>query len=292
MKLKRILAAAAAGALLFTLPGCLAFKNTLDLTPDASGTGAYVPVTDASVVAPTYDQSTTLPGYTVPTAPSETATQPGQNVSEPSSGGTQQPSSQTQPGIQVPAGNEYDILRSGNFSLSALMISGNDQQEMNVAVSPAGDLYVNADVDGLEMGILIKNKKTYLMYPPEKKYLELNEFVLNLMQLDPSEFTSIADDLGFTTMNPLDKASAVIEGSYNGTPCQVYIMVYDDESTSKIYMSGTKLLAVENYDANGNKASVMEFHSITSGFPQMPPSDYKKSGYMEFLTLLASAMEE
>ena len=288
MKMKQILAAASAGALMLTLSGCLAFKTSLDLNPTAP-TGAIPAATDAVV------PSGTLPSADVPTSPSEqtpSQTLPTQTA-EPTSSAAPSgaPEQTTAGGNVIPAGNEYDILRSGNFQMSATMIDGSDRQEMNVAVSSDGDLYVRADVDGMEMGILVKNKKTYLLYPPEKKYLELNDLVLSVLQLDPSEFTEIADNLGFKTMKGLDQAASVTDGAYDGTPCKVYVMNYEDGTTSKIYLNGAKLLAVENFTSDGKNASTMVIHSVASGFPAMPPSDYKKSGYMEFLTLLAKAME-
>ena len=286
MNVKRILAAGAACALLLPLPGCLSFKSSLDLSPDASGASQTAP--QQSAVAPsaastapgapvTTAPATTLPGANTTTAPGTTASDAANTTAAPAGPG-------------VPAGNEYDILRSGNFSFSAAMENDGETQEMEISVSTAGDLYVTADVDGLVMGVLVKNKKTYLLYPPQKKYLELNDFVLGVMNLDPSEFTGIADDLGFTEMKSLEEADSVSEGADEGTACKIYSMSYSDGTSAKVYLAGTKLIAMENYGANGALTNAMKFKSVTAGFPQMPPSDYSKSGYMEFLGLLASGM--
>ena len=162
---------------------------------------------------------------------------------------------------------------------------------MNMSVSSSGDLYMQAEFSGLNMGVLIKSGKMYMLYPPEKKYLELNSLVTGILKIDPEEFTSAAKELGFEQMHPLSEATSAEASTFRGNPCTCFHMSYPDGTGANVYLAGTKLLGVENLAANGAVESTLVVTSISSGFPALPPADYTKSGYMDFFKILYNNMD-
>lgn len=295
MKTNRFIAAGLIIALLFTLTGCLKFKDSFDLIYASTEEPAFA--TQEPAAAPTEplpsegsSEETTASQENEPTAeiPDDTTDSGEEDTTDAS---VISPSAATEPVPAIPANNEYDILRSGNFTMKATMLADNVESTVDMSVSKDGNFYINTEVDGMEMGILVQNNRTYLVYPPEKKYLRLNSAVASLLKMDPSQFTEIADEMGFETMEPLSSADRVTDGQFRGTACKVYHVPYGNGAFSNVYLNGTKLLGIENLSASGNIESTMIIRSVSAGFPQMPPADYSESKYLEFFQILYKSME-
>lgn len=188
--------------------------------------------------------------------------------------------------------SEYDILRSGSFYIDAVFEDGEEASPMKMAVDTNGDFYALADMDGLEMGFLVKEektlfgkeKKTYLVNPKTKTYTEFSRLLMSLMNLNPGDFADEVNELGFTDMPPLTEAESVSDGEYNGTPCKVYRMSQEYGTAVRVYMDGTKLLVMETLGSDGTLLQVMKINSITAGFPQLPPADYELTNIVNFIT--------
>lgn len=179
--------------------------------------------------------------------------------------------------------NEYDILRSGSFYLDATMESGGEISPMQMAADPNGDLYALVETEGIEMGFLIKSKKLFLLNPAAKKYTEINRILLSMFQLDPKEFSNLADEMGFQDMKPLSEAASVTDGEYDGVPCKIYRMNEDYGYYTLIYLAGEKFLAMETVGPDGKLIEALRIHSISAGFPKMPPAGYKECDLLEFM---------
>lgn len=226
----------------------------------------------------------TAPGTTTNNAP-ETTTANTANPTQ-SSGDTQSVAA-----YAASLGNtEYDILRTNNFTIRATMTDENESQEMNMSVAN-DEFYFTADMDGLEIGLYVTGQKTYIYYPPEKKYLKLSAAVARIMGLNTEDFTEMAESLGFDKLPALTQAQSMRDGTMDGTPCKVFFFKnVENGSDMQVYMNGTKILAVEYLDTNGKTTSITKFSSVSAGFPKMPPDGYEEIGYMKFLEILYNAM--
>lgn len=292
MKPIRLICVGLTAAMLFSLTGCLKFRDSFDLIYSTTGTPVLTTEEPSTAPEPVLSEPEQTTGEASATeadvtdgptdAPSETPT----DTAPTDTDTTAVPAVPT-----VPANNEYDILRSGSFSMKATMMDDRSENTVDMSVGENGSLYMNADMDGLEMGILVQNKRTYLVYPPEKKYLKLNGIVTTLLKLDPSEFTDMASQMGFDSMKPLSDADSVTDGVYRGTSCKIYHIPYEDGTFANVYMNGSKLLGIENLSAAGLVDATMIISSVTAGFPQMPPADYSESGYLEFFRIISENME-
>ena len=287
MRKQRLAAAALLLAALAALAGCMRYENAIDFnnvtgttSPWATQPGVSVPATEPYAIPATQPGET----WTAPTQTSVPTTNAGEQPAVP---GT----TAAAPGVSAPANSEYEILRSGTFTMAATLCTKTEEQPMNMSVSKNGDLYMEADISGLNMGILVKNGKVYMLYPPEKKYLELNSIVTGLLKINPDDFTSVAKDMGFDQMRPLSEADSAEAAVFRGNPCTRYHVSYEDGRGGNVYLAGTRLLGVENLDTNGDVESTLVVSSISAGFPSLPPSDYTKSGYMDFFKIIYNNMD-
>ncbi len=285
----RMLAACAALLAALALTGCMKYDQNLDLSvtvhnalldgaadaanrptlPDANssanaGFNANAPLdvrTEPSSEAPGSD---TEPGVIEPTVPSATPAQY----------------------LQSLGATGYDVLRSNNFTMQGAFHEGSQTTPITMAIT-ANQIYVTSKAEGMELGIHVNGKKMNIYMPAQKKYLEINSAVAKVLQLDPEEFTAMANDLGFDKLPPLTAAESMTDGTVNGVKCKIfYIPSTDGADALRVYLADAKLLAIEYLDAGGTVTSSMTFSSIQAGFPQLPPAGYSKIGYLDFIKML------
>ena len=295
----RLTAAAAALTLLTALAGCLKFENTLDINTPAGhegGTGNTPSYTQESTTLPTAptdatvptslpEESTTLPTEST-TAPAESTTAPGQDTASTTAAAPQSAADY----IRALGATEYDTLRSNNCSIVASIESGGERTPVELSIAP-DKLYVVSEMDGLQMGIYVEGKKTYIYLPKQKSYLKLSNAIANLIGLKPSEFTDMAADLGFDKLPPLSNATKMEDVNFEGLNCKRFT-VPNGEETVRVYLYGKKLVAMDYINASGQIGSVMRFDSVTAGFPALPPSDYSEISYIDFAKLIMAEMDQ
>ena len=197
---------------------------------------------------------------------------------------------------EVPESAEYDILRSGSFYMSGTMIDSTGiESPMEIAITP-DSIYMLADFSGTAMGMLIKGKKLYMIYPKKKAYLEMSESLMSMAGLDISELTS-SDALDFSTYGALSEADAVTEATHNGKVCKVYHFRGETEE-SRIYIDGTKVVRLASYDNNGRFLAATDITSLSDNIPadmSAPPSGFKAykgmTGLFSFMALLEDTIE-
>lgn len=214
----------------------------------------------------------------------------------------QAPESTTAPGetstespshnITVPVDNEYDILRTGEFSFVGVITGNGEPMEVNMSLGKE-KIYITSDMDGLEIGMYFEGNKTYIYAPGHKKYLRMSSTVIKLLGLDTSQFTNMADDLGFDRLPPLSSATSVGNGSVNGAACEIYTFSSGSAKDMyvRVYMSGKKLIKIEYADQNNKADTSITFKSITANFPKMPPDGFSEMGYIEFFRLISDEMQ-
>ena len=240
---------------------------------DAEGSQVYVPVTDEP--SGVYETTAYDPGMqgqqNVPT------TQGQQNV----------PTTQA----SVSAANEYDIFRSGTFYAKGQMKDEEGVNPLEMAITP-DSIYMLTKFDNTNMAILVSSGKTYLIYPQGKAYLEMSSTVMNMMGLNTDDLIS-SDGLGFSDMEPLNKAQGTSKATLNGQNCTVYSFAKADGSTSKVYMNGNKLVGIEAYEGT-RITSATYFDFITASVPAdkiNPDTSYKKTGIFDFMSMLGEVLE-
>lgn len=192
--------------------------------------------------------------------------------------------------------NEFDFLRSGNFYIQGTMTDSSGQSlPLEMAVT-ANSVYMLSNFEGAAMGMLINNGTTYMIYPAQKAYLELNATVLKAMGMNTTDLISSAD-LDYSQYE-LANADSTTKETVNGAECTVY--VYNNSSGStRFFMNGNKLVRFATYDANGNPDTVNDIGYITNQVPAdkiNPPADYKEykgiTGMFSFISLLGDVIGE
>ena len=173
---------------------------------------------------------------------------------------------------------QYDTLRSGTYYFKGTMTQ--DGQTVPIAMGiDKNTVYVESYMDGLSMGYLLKNGNTYLLNPEKKLYHKLNVVEIATLKsaglITEDELRATVNDMGFTSMPPLSKASNVAPGVLDGASCIIYTFDMTDGAKMKVYTSGDKMLALENVNPVGYTVSLMQFTSISSTVPLLPPADYK-----------------
>ena len=249
----------------------------------------------ATTVAPATTQkaeSTTKSGgksNNTTTAKSNDTTKAGsQNTTQPTSQSASQPAST--------GGNEFDYLKSGNFYIKGTMTDSSGQSlPLEMAVT-ANSIYMLSRFENADIGMLINDGTTYMIYPAEKAYLELSSTVLKAMGMSTDDLISSAD-LDYSQYD-LAKADSTTTENVNGANCTVY--VYNSSSGStRFFLNGNKLVRFATYDANGNADVINDVSYITNNVPAEkinPPADYKEykglTGMFSFISLLGDVVSD
>ena len=256
---------------------------------------------DESTEAPVSGMTTTEPAETtapadVTAAPDETTTNtPAQTTTSAPVETTAKAPAETTTKAPAPTANEYDILRSGKFYLQGSMYS---EGENNPIVLAVGDdqVYMQATMDGVTMGFLIRNKKTYLLNPAQNTYCEFGSMMSSLLQqagmMSEDEIMGFIDQMGFTTMDDLDKADEQTEGTIGSTSCDVYVFNKSDGTKTRVYMNGNRLMAFEIVGENGLVESATYITSLSAETPVLPPANYTKQNVISFMTSMEDLMGE
>ena len=199
----------------------------------------------------------------------------------------------------APTDTEYDTLRSGVFNIVATMEDSDGVNPMNMAVGSDGAVYLDSDMDGVRIGILIrkegwliKTTKMYMINHADKTYTDATAISMVIPDFDLAAVSTEIDSSGFTALPTLSEATTVEAGEFEGTACTVYTFVNaEDGRQTKVYLQGKKLVAIEQLDAAGRRVSVMRVESISTDFPAFPPKGYTEKKLLAFMTDLAGGLE-
>ncbi len=275
----------------FVFAGCLSFSGSLVTGPtteyddtsydDPAGLSGG---TTSIQVGPSVD---TTQGDVYTTQPSGGEEITGNTENTTSSSGSQQ--------ITVPAGNEFDILKTGNFYMTGTMVdSTGTVAPLEIAITPTS-LYMSSSMDGIDIGIMIVNGKTmYMLYPKKQAYLEMTDTVMEMTGMNIDEFSASAE-LDFSSFGSLTDADSVTEEVLNGRKCQVYTLSNNGE-IRKVYLDGKKLVRFASYSSSGKLLSASDITSITGNVPadkSAPPQSWKSyKGMIGMGTFMAMLMGE
>lgn len=187
--------------------------------------------------------------------------------------------------------NQYDILRSGRFYLTgAYAVSGGTSSPMEIGVD-GSTVYLAMTDGGMSMGYLVKGRDIYLLNKSKKIYWKPNElekaFLKSQGLPDAAEISAEIAEFGFSTMQPLSAATSVGTGTVNGTSCTVYSFRLSDGTENRVYISGNRLMGIENFNAAGRQTGFMRVYSVSSKLPTLPPSDYRSVISAVFIASMA-----
>ena len=277
----------------FVFAGCLSFSNTLGpdtIEPDETE-AQYAPETTAVYVPDVQDTTANVQDVT----PSQESTTAG-NTGVEQTTSAEEPSSSPSSNVTAPTVSEYNILKSGNFYMTGSMTDQTGTKApMEIAITE-NSIYMLSDFSGASMGMLIKDKSVFMIYPEKKAYLELSDSIMSMAGLDIEELVS-SDSINFSSYGDLGDAASVTQEAYNGRNCTVYHFKVSS-GESRVYMDGTKLVRLASYDSNGKFLTSTDIDAISSSVPadkSAPPSSFKAykgvTGMFSFMTLLEDVME-
>ena len=231
---------------------------------------------------------------TDPAAEGTTAAAPEENTTNaPAESTTKAPAETTT--AAKPTSNQYDILRSGHFYMDGTMYADGENNPVTLGVSDEV-LYMQASMDGMTMGLLVKDKKTYLLNPPTKTYCEFGSVLSGVLKKagmpNEDEIKEFVNSMGFSEMEDLSAADSVTTGTIGSTACDVYVFNKDDGGKTRVYLNGDRLMAFEKVDADGNVTSATYITTLTSEIPTLPPQDYTKQNALSFVMSMEEMMSE
>ncbi len=199
--------------------------------------------------------------------------------------------------VQVPANNEYDIVRSGTFYIKGSMVESNGvSSPLEMAVTSDSVYMLSEFSEGVDIGMLMKNGTMYMIYPKEKAYMEMNDSIMKMVGIDMNEMVE-SDAVNFSEFGSLSEAYSVVNEIYNGIDCQVYYIDAGESGSMRVYMNGDRLLRFAKYSDEGVFLTATEVDSISGTVPadkSAPPAGYKAykgiTGVAGFMGLLSDVM--
>ena len=265
--------------------GCISFSNPVELTTVEHEDEYEVPDNNMQNNQGLYpDVNSSLPA--------DATTMPAADETDTSASGEGRvPQGNIIENVQVPANNEYDILRGGSFHMKGTLIDGSGTSSpMEVAITP-DTMFMLSDFSGAKMGLLIADETVYMIYTDKQAYLELSDSIMSMAGLDVSELTS-GEQMNFGSYGNLTDADYVTEEDYNGVTCQVYHF-YTNNGETRIFMNNAELLRIATFTSSGKLTNSTEVETVSATVPadkKAPPSNYKKykgmTGMFSFMTLL------
>lgn len=268
--------------------GCISFSNPIELTTNDSfaDDDYYVNNPQGNM----QNQNPQGGSQDANTQGGPSSSDPSASVTAPSGNQAEQESAVQN--IQVPASNEYDILRTGSFYMKGSLIDQTGTATpMEIAITPSS-VFMLSDFSGATMGLLIANDVLYMIYTDKQAYLELSDSLMKMAGMDMNEL-DVSGSLDFSSYGSLAEANKVTEENYNGRVCQVYHFTKDEGGETRIYMDNSKLVRIATYTSSGKFTSSNEIEYITGSVPAdkcAPPANYKKykgiTGMMSFMTLM------
>ena len=207
-------------------------------------------------------ETTTVPEPETTTVPEPETT----TVPEPETTTVPEPTTDPSEGFITPEkDNEFDILRSGTYYFIGDTVEASERSELQVART-SNSLYMSADFNGAEVGIMKVGNKSYLVAPDKGAYLDLNTLAMKaqmkLIGVDMDEmFATNAFD--FSIFPPLENASRS-ERQTDDPTCVKYVFETAKGSVN-VTMRGKTLVCLEN--AQNGSVYRIEFKSVTGDVP-------------------------
>ena len=152
--------------------------------------------------------------------------------------------------INATEGEKIQAYISGNYYISAVMHADGTDTEMKFATN-GSDFYTTSDVEGINLGILFKNDKIYLINNNEKKYIDLDSIMTMVggeSGLDMSELSEMTDVLDLSGYNFDNYEESQVDFEGQTAHCYKY---FAEDISIHFYFVENELRQVDYGDAEG-----------------------------------------
>lgn len=165
-------------------------------------------------------------------------------------------------------GAGVEIFLTNKYYLSGTVYSGGEEPIPVKLATDGTNLQFTTDfaVEDMKIsfGIVVIDDVTYVTLPGEKKYAELSDTLLAMMDMEDiisvSEFQTIKE--GEDEQASISQYSVTINGEAG--LCTVYTF---QDTVIKLYSIGDKLIQIENFDENDQVTMQIVVDSITGQIP-------------------------
>lgn len=163
-------------------------------------------------------------------------------------------------------GEKIQAYISGNYYISAVMNADDVATEMKFAIN-GKDFYTTSDIEGMNLGIMFKNEKIYLINNTEKKYIDFDSIMTMLggqTDFDMSEITAMTEVLDLSTYNFNDFEQTQVDFNGQTATCYKY---YADEISFHFYFVEGELRQVDYGDADGVVTTTINVNEFSPTIP-------------------------
>ena len=176
--------------------------------------------------------------------------------------------------IDPEEGKQIAAYISGKYYISATMIADGTESDMNIAIRGT-DFYTTMDMDGMNMGIMFRGEKMYLINLNDKKYLDFDSISALMgseMDFDMASLKEVASVLDLSSYNFQGFEQSKVDFEGQTANCYRY---YADELSIFFYFVNGKLEKVEYGDAEGNMTTSIDVKEFS---PEIPSDTFSLVG--------------
>lgn len=163
-------------------------------------------------------------------------------------------------------GEKIQAYIAGNYYISAVMNADDVATEMKFAIN-GNDFYTTSDIEGMNLGIMFKNEKIYLINNTQKKYIDLDSIMTMIggqTDFDMSEITAMTEVLDLSTYNFYDFDQTQVDFNGQTATCYKY---YADEISIHFYFVDGELRQVDYGDADGVVTTSININEFSPTIP-------------------------
>ncbi len=194
--------------------------------------------------------------------------------------------------VEDDLGAGVEIFLTNKYFLEGTVYSGGEEPIPVKLATDGTNLQFTTDfaVEDMKIsfGIIVIDEVTYVTLPGQKKYAELSDRLLAMMDMEDvisvSEFQTIKE--GSDEKASITQYSVTINGEAG--LCTVYTF---EDTIIKLYSIGDKLIQIENFDENGAVTMQIVVDSISSQIPsdQLTLKGLEKASPTSFFSALIGA---
>ena len=178
---------------------------------------------------------------------------------------------------------DYDVLRSGHFSLTAVETSDKGVIPIQMAMDGKRAFYSSSTVDGVSLGVLVRDGSVTLISDKTRSYTQPSDANLARLGISVSDFTAMAENLSENAFPPLTNAEEIGADVFGGVTCKTYTF-RDDDRELTVYMNGLTLVGLRR--VQDGEETVMRVSKVEEGFPTLPPEGYTEKTFAAFILSL------
>ena len=184
---------------------------------------------------------------------------------------------------------QFDVLKSGHFYAEMNVRDKYGTVPMRLALTK-DSLFVDFTLEGTSMRMLSNDSGVYFVDEANKCYAAFSDDLMAIFaDSDEQSFDPLDMFVSVPVFSWLPDLSstAYYRGTYNGEPCDCYLIIDETEKeTRTVYMDGPRLLAITMEDRFGEVETEIIFQQIMSVIPSKYielPDGYAEVDFFEFI---------